>query len=73
MSNNDVISQLKSLLDDAQCRADADPNERMWQDDIAALTAAISAVKFKSHFTKNNQSIELTEINFDLEVHQHDR
>lgn len=45
MTIEEAISQLRSLEQDAQSRAAADPDEDVWRDDITALNMAIAALR----------------------------
>lgn len=47
MTIEEAIDQLWSLRKDAQLRAEADPDEEIWRDDVAALDIAIQAMKDK--------------------------
>lgn len=42
LTHQEAIDQLKELLDHHKCTADSDPDEEMWQNDVQALTYAIS-------------------------------
>lgn len=44
MTKEEIIRQLKSLLDNSKCQAECDPDEDIWRLDVEALDAAIGIV-----------------------------